>query len=140
MLAMNASIRLLSLTLAAMCLTGCIQRTITIESTPPGALVHLNDTEVGRTPVTVPFKFYGVYDVRLQRDGYQTLTTSKKAEGPWWEAPGPDLIAEAMPGDNEVNLQWHFELQPEQPVAEDALIDRAKQLRATFEQPDTSDE
>ncbi|QNN24985.1 PEGA domain-containing protein [Planctomycetales bacterium ZRK34] len=115
-------------------LGGCIQRTITIESNPPGALVHLNDVEVGRTPVTVPFTFYGVYDVRLQHDGYQTLNTSTKAQTPWWENPGPDLVAEALPGEQHVDLKWHYELQPAEAVDEDLLIDHAKQLRATFSQ------
>ena len=35
-------------------LTGCVQRTITVNSDPQGALVYLNDIEIGRTPVTVP--------------------------------------------------------------------------------------
>jgi hypothetical protein len=115
-------------------MSGCIQRTITIESTPPGALVHLNDVEVGRTPVTVPFTFYGIYDVRLERDGYQTLATATKAEAPWWEAPGPDLVAEALPGEQRVELKWHYELEPAQPMDENVLIDHARQLRATFDQ------
>ncbi len=47
---------------------GCVERTIHITSDPSGALVHLNDEEVGRTPVTVPFTFYGVYSVRLTQE------------------------------------------------------------------------
>lgn len=112
---------------------GCeTQRTIRITSEPSGALVHLNDEEVGRTPVTVPFKFYGTYGVRLQRDGYDTLSTTAEADAPWWEYPGPDLIAAVVP-DTENRVAWHFELQPATPAAEqdaDALIDRARQLRA----------
>ena len=113
-------------------LAGCIQRTITINSEPQGALVHLNDVEVGRTPVTVPFTFYGTYDVRLEKEGFETLTTATEAQMPWWEAPGPDLVAEAMPGNQDVALRWDYVLEPAQPVNPDALIDRAKQLRATF--------
>ncbi len=113
-------------------LAGCVQRTITINSEPEGALVHLNDVEVGRTPVTVPFTFYGTYEVRLDKPGYQTLNTMTKAQAPWWETPGPDLVAEVLPGDREVNLRWDYVLTPEQPVSGEALVDRAKQLRATF--------
>ncbi len=43
---------------------GCVERTVTITSEPDNALVYLNDEEIGRTPVTVSFTFYGVYDVR----------------------------------------------------------------------------
>ncbi len=110
-------------------LPGCVERTITITSTPSGALVHLNDEEVGRTPVTVPFTFYGVYDVRLEAEGHQPLWTKQEAKAPLWETPGPDLVAEAIPG-AKVSLPWHFELQPVGQVNEDQLIDRAKQMRA----------
>lgn len=130
---MIATFRRLMIGSTLVLLCGCVQRTITIESNPPGALVHLNDVEVGRTPTTVPFKFYGVYDVRLEKDGYQTLSMAQKAEAPWWEAPGPDLFAELLPGDHEVNLRWHYELEPSQAVDDAALIDRASQLRAKLQ-------
>src|SRR2546426_127411 len=98
--------------LAAAALPGCIERTISIESAPPGALVYLNDQEIGRTPITVPFTFYGTYDVRIEKEGYQSITTLQKAQAPWWEAPGPDLFAEAIPGEHSVNLKWNFTLEP----------------------------
>jgi len=108
---------------------GCVERTISISSRPSGALVYLNDKEVGRTPVTVPFTFYGVYDVRLEAEGFAPLWTKKKAKAPWWEAPGPDLIAEAIPG-NQAHLQWHFDMKPAQPTDPDKLTDRAQQMQA----------
>ena len=117
---------------AALTLTGCIQRTISINSEPEGALVHLNDVEVGRTPLSVPFTFYGTYDVRLEKEGYDTLHVPTKADAPWWEAPGPDLVAEALPGERRVDLQWDYVMTPTQPTSAEALVDRAKQLRATF--------
>ena len=59
------------LALWAVCLgpAGCVQRSITITSDPPHAIVWLNDEEIGRTPVTVPFTFYGKYDVRIVHEG-----------------------------------------------------------------------
>ena len=114
--------------LSSLLCVGCIQRTVTITSEPSGALTYLNDEEVGRTPVEVPFTFYGVYDVRLQHAGYTPLWTTHKAEAPWWEAPGPDLVAEYVGG--KVQLNWHFEMEPLKEVSDEALIDRARQLRA----------
>jgi hypothetical protein len=128
-------LRIPSLTLlfAGLLFAGCeTQRTLHITSEPSGALVHVNDEEVGRTPVTVPFKFYGTYGVRLQRDGYDTLATTAEADAPWWEYPGPDLLAAVVP-DTKNQVAWHFVLEPSVPVADqdaDALIDRAQQLRA----------
>ena len=56
-------------------LNGCVERFITVTSKPAGAIVWLNDEEVGVTPVTVPFTWYGEYGVVLRKEGYQTLKT-----------------------------------------------------------------
>ena len=49
---------------------GCgVERTLQIESDPPGALVTLNGNEVGRTPTRKEFVWYGTYDVQLRRRG-----------------------------------------------------------------------
>lgn len=110
---------------------GCVERRLMISSDPPGALVYLNDQEVGRTPIDVPFKWYGTYDVRLEQAGYQTLETQQEAEQPWWEYPGPDLFAEAVP-DKRVQLDWHFKMLPALPadqVDPERVLEYAKQLR-----------
>lgn len=113
------------------------QRTITVTSNPPGALVFLNDEEVGRTPITVPFTFYGTYSVRLEKPGYDPLWTKKEAAAPFWELPGPDLIALLIPG-KKVDLSWHYELQA-LPLAEGVsaideqqLLQRADQMRQSL--------
>lgn len=121
-----------SLLAAALLGPGCeTRRTIRITSEPAGALVHLNDEEVGRTPVAVPFTFYGTYAVRLEQTGYDTLATTAEAQAPWWEYPGPDLLAAAVPNTKH-EVAWHFVLEPAAPVAEvdgGALIERARTLR-----------
>jgi hypothetical protein len=112
-------------------LVGCVERTISIGSDPTGALVYLNDEEVGRTPLTVPFTFYGIYDVRLEADGYEPLWTTQKAVSPWWETIGPDLFAELVPHAR-VDLTWHFNMQPTavpSDVDVDLLLNRAQQMR-----------
>ncbi|MDX9911737.1 MAG: PEGA domain-containing protein [Phycisphaerales bacterium] len=117
-------------------LTGCIERRIEVTSTPPGALVWLNDREIGRTPCGASFKFYGEYDVRLSLDGYETLQTSRTASAPFYEYPGPDLVAEALPVRIENVERWHFDLTalPERTLprrqVEDELLDRAQGFRA----------
>jgi hypothetical protein len=108
-------------------LTGCVQRTISISSEPVGALVYLNDEEVGRTPLVVPFTFYGKYDVRLSKEGYRPLWTSGDAEAPWWEFPGPDLIAELT--SQKVNINWHYQLQPRNDDDPTEVISNANELR-----------
>ena len=129
----HRAVKAIVLLTAGWSLTGCVERTITITSDPQGALVHLNDEEIGRTPVTVPFTFYGTYDVRLEHDDCLPLWTKKKAEAPWWEFPGPDLVAEAVP-EGKSQLRWHFTMQLRPPPNEESLIERAKQMKASMPQ------
>lgn len=122
--------------LAAMAvLPGCLQRTLTITSTPPGALVWVNDVEVGVTPLDIDFTFYGGYDVRLRREGYEPVFEHKKIKAPLREAPVIDLAAEAIPAKFENHVVWHFDLTPlaertDLAAAERDVIARANDLRS----------
>jgi hypothetical protein len=107
---------------------GCVQRTITITSEPPGALVWLNDREIGRTPVDVEFLHYGTYDVRLQLAGHEPLMTRGDAMPPWWDNVGLDFFAEMVPGARS-DVAWHYVLAPAANDPE-ALVQRANDLRA----------
>ena len=64
---------------------GCVERKLTVVSEPEGAIVWLNDEEVGTTPVTVNFNWYGDYNVRIEKDGYAILNTHRRigAAGAW---------------------------------------------------------
>jgi hypothetical protein len=110
------------------CMTGCLERTIHVTTDPPGALVHLNDVEVGRTPVEVPFHDFGTYDVRLALEGYEPIHTGAEADAPAWEWPGLDLVAMILPFPFETNVRWHFDLE-ESDFDEAALLERAKAQR-----------
>ena len=112
---------------------GCVRRKLNITSSPPGALVYLNDREVGRTPVDVDITYYGTYDVRLLKDGYEPITTSGDAPGPLWDLPGPDFIAELLPVNLTSETDWHYELEIEDNDA-DALLKRAEELRNSFQE------
>jgi len=110
-------------------LGGCgVRRTLTITSEPSGALVQLNDREVGRTPVEVEFLWYGEYDVRLSLDGHEPLVTSAKAKPPLWDTMPLDLAAEMSPVRQNVRLAWHFDLLPAE-IDDAALFERATQMR-----------
>ena len=107
---------------------GCVRRTLMITTEPAGALLWLNDREVGRTPVEVDFDFYGTYDVRLERDGYEPMMTSGRADAPWWDTLVLDLFAEAVPGTVNSRVEWHYVMQPVDDDRE-RLIERAHRLR-----------
>ncbi len=113
---------------ALVLLCGCVRRTITNTTEPPGALAWLNDREIGRTPIDVDFEYYGTYDVRLERAGYEPLMTSGNAKAPWWDTVGLDLICELIPGTLHARSAWHYVLEPKDDDPE-ALVGRARELR-----------
>ena len=125
--------------LALLAAGGCVRRTITITSEPPGALVWLNDREIGRTPVEVDFDFYGTYDVRLVKAGYEPLLTSGKANSPWWDTLLLDLVAELVPADLHARLDWHYVLQPRDDDPE-ALRVRAAAIRSELTEAEAGGE
>ncbi len=120
----------------AVALGGCAQRTIVVTSEPPGALVWLNDVEIGRTPVSASFLYYGTYDVQVRLDGYHAINTGRTAVAPWYEYPPIDLIAELSPVPVRTTVRWHFDLTPldTKPTDEAALTDRAREMRDRLEQ------
>ncbi len=126
----------LTLCAASTLLGGCLKRTIAVTTEPPGALVWLNDVEIGRTPVETDFTYYGVFDVRVRREGYEPILTKMRAETPLSERPVIDLAAEALPTTIHNIVRWHFDLTPvaeagpDKAGAEKALTERASELRA----------
>jgi hypothetical protein len=75
---------------------GCVERTAKIQTNPPGAIVIVNDEEVGVSPVKFNFLWYGDYDLILRKPGYQTLKTHYRLDAPWYEVPPFDLVAETL--------------------------------------------
>lgn len=111
---------------------GCRTRTLEITSEPSGALVWLNDEQVGRTPLETDFVHYGTYDVRVRMDGYIPLTTHRTASASFSDQPGIDFVSQTVPGRSVT--RWHFTLDPlpeltDQKGAENAAYDRARAFR-----------
>jgi len=115
--------------LLAMSLAGCVRRTLTVKSNPPGALVHLNGVEVGRTPMTSDFTWYGTYDVVLRKDGYETLKTRGKVIAPWWQWVPIDLFAELLPLHDKRTLSYTMKPYSEAAVDPQQMLDRAERMR-----------
>ena len=117
----------LALGLAA---TGCIRRTVTVNTDPQGASVTLNDQRVGTSPVTVDFTFYGDYDVILEKQGYETLHTHQRLKTPWYELPGIDFFTEVLvPSTVHDHQQMSFTLQPAKPIDTTELKRQAQEFR-----------
>jgi hypothetical protein len=120
----------LLLALLPLAFSGCVHRTLEVESSPPGALVYLNGEETGRTPMRKEFLWYGTYDVQLRKEGYETLGAKEKVWAPWWQWPPIDLFAEAFPLED--NHVARYELKPKTAVTTDPqqVLGRAVRMRA----------
>ena len=126
---------------AALGLGGCVERRVAIGSDPPGALLLLNNTEVGHTPLSVPIEWDGDYDVVLRYEKNvgtpetpkivrYYLHTHHKTLTPWYDIIPLDLIAELLPWRIEDEQVWGFVI-PEMKEPTDAeLIRRATELKA----------
>lgn len=107
---------------------GCVRRVVEITSEPSGAVVWMNDREVGTTPCEVEILHYGTYDLRVTRDGWEPVSEGRDATPPVWDLPGPDLVAELLPVEVESRTVWHVELQRED-LDPDAVMARAEATR-----------
>jgi len=114
--------------IVATLVAGCVEREMSITSDPPGAMVLISDVEVGRTPVKIPFTWYGDYDIILRRDGYQTLKTHANIIMPIYEIPPFDLLSAVAPWTYHDRRYLHFEMQPFVKASDNELIERAEQM------------
>ncbi len=115
---------------AALCLPGCVRRTLTIQTEPQGAVVTLNDEAIGPTPVSRDFIWYGDFDVVLRKDGYETLKAHAEVLPPWYQWPMLDFITDVLwPGEIRDQRRFTFKLVEKKVCAPDELIHRAEALR-----------
>jgi len=110
--------------------SGCVERQLTIKTRPQGALVTLNDEEIGASPVTVSFNWYGDYNVRISKEGYETLKTHRRLKRPWYDRAPFDFFAGCLNPKRIVNsYEWMFELKEKQEPERQQLIEDARQLK-----------
>lgn len=109
---------------------GCVERKLSINTKPDGAVVVLNDEEIGESPVTVNFNWYGDYRVQISKEGYETLNTHRKLEGPWYDYFPFDFFAQIIvPGRIVDSYEWTFELSPRQQISREELIEKAQEMK-----------
>ena len=73
---------------------------MTIRTNPPGARVYVDDYEIGTTPVSTNFTYYGTRKIRLVKPGYETLTVMEPIHPPWYQIPPLDFFSENLwPGE-----------------------------------------
>lgn len=116
-----------------------MRRQLTVTSEPAGALVYLNDREIGRTPLTTDFLWYGTYDVQLRKEGYETLSTRTRVVAPWWGWAPVDLFAEMMPNHPTDHRNFNYVMQ-QRPAEESAegLMSRGLEFKGRLATPNAA--
>jgi hypothetical protein len=109
--------------------SGCVERRLTINTSPTDAKVILNDEYIGTSPVTVSFNWYGTYNIRIEKDGFTTLDTHRKLNAPWYDHFPFDFFAQISPKKTVDTYDWSFELSPAQLIDRQQLIENAQQIR-----------
>lgn len=109
--------------------SGCVERKLTIVTEPADAVVWLNDEEIGTTPVTVNFNWYGDYSVRIEKPGYEILNTHRKLERPAHDRFPLDFFAEISPAQTVDEYTWQFELETFRQVPPNELVQQARKMR-----------
>jgi hypothetical protein len=146
-----------ALVLGALALAGCVERKLLIRSDPPGATVTLNRgrTPAGTTPLSIPYHYYGTYDVRIEKEGYRPLHVDAPVSAPWYEYPVLDFFAELLLPvtiHDDREFSWSLEPRPPAPAmtteeeiekaTQEAekrnaeLLERAKKMRKAVDEGD----
>jgi hypothetical protein len=128
----------LTLTIISLVVTqfvaGCVERRLTINTEPQGAIVVLNDEEIGTSPATVSFEWYGDYNVAIRKEGFETLKTHRKLKAPSYDAFPFDFFAQLIVPDRIIDsYEWTFELEEKRQIGREELIQNARQLKEQLE-------
>lgn len=126
---------LLLLVAVSLLSTGCVRRRLIVRTNPPGALLYVDNQQIGTTPCGVDFTYYGTRELRVVKAGYETQTINQPIPTPWYETPGVDFVSENLVpwrirDDRVVNIS----LPPARMVPTEELISRGEQLRVEANQ------
>lgn len=110
---------------------GCVRRRLTVRTTPPGAVVSVDNQTIGTTPAASSFTYYGTREIRIEKDGFRTETIKRRLNPPWYEAPGLDFIAETLwPWEIRDERIIDVQLVPETIEPSEEVLQRADELRS----------
>ncbi len=123
---------------AAACgpLVGCVERRYTIRTNVPGALAIVNNEEVGPTPASRSFTYYGPRKITLIADGFQTTEVIQPVPPPWYDNYITEFFTENLvPFTLRDEREFYYEMQPATIPSTTDLQNRAEALRRIGQAP-----
>lgn len=111
--------------------SGCMHRRVTINSYPQGALVKVDGKDLGYTPASFDYTWYGTREVQLLLDGYETHTEMISVESPWYQKFPLEFFSDNFAGRQITDhRQFTFQLRPRRTEISSDVINRANSLRS----------
>ncbi|WP_422930919.1 PEGA domain-containing protein [Singulisphaera sp. PoT] len=109
---------------------GCVERRYTIRTNPPGALAIVNGEEIGPTPVSHSYTYYGEREVTLMLDGYKTQTVIQPMKAPWWDNLLTEFFSENLvPYTLRDEREFVYQMEPATVPQQEELVNRGQELR-----------
>lgn len=113
------------------CQTGCVHRRFTVYSNPPGALVKVDGRDIGYTPASIDFTWYGTREIQLLKDGFETHTELVSIRAPWYQTFPLDFFSDNFLGTHASDhRQFSFQMQPKRTDNSTEVIQRGRSLRS----------
>ncbi len=109
---------------------GCVRRRLTVRTSPPGAVVSVDNQLIGTTPAATSFTYYGTREVLIEKDGFRTEKVKRRINPPWYEFPGLDFVTETLwPWEIRDERIIDVQLVPETIEPTEEVLQRADALR-----------
>ena len=122
---------LLILASTSLLATGCVHRRLTINSNPPGALVRIDGKDIGYTPASLDYTWYGTREVQLVKDGFETQTQLIDVNPPWYQRFPLDFISDNLLGTHiRDDRQFNLQMRPKTTTNSEGIINRGRSLRS----------
>lgn len=116
-----------ALVLLAACASGCVRRTLSITSDPPGAQLIVNGQPAGRTPAELAFSHHGTYRVELRKKGYRPVLDALRLRRKPYEYPVADFVSEVLwPGTIRDRRAAHYQLRRTPPFDQKKILAEAR--------------
>lgn len=111
--------------------SGCVERRYTVRTDPPGATIIVNGEEIGPSPASRSFYYYGHREITMIKDGYETQTVIQPVNAPWWDNYFTEFFTENfVPYHLRDEREFQYKLTPAVSPPEGELRDRAEALRS----------
>lgn len=110
---------------------GCVHRRLTVRSDPPGALVQFEGQEVGYSPVSLDFTYYGTREITLTKAGYETERIYQRISPPWYQVPPLDFFSDNLwPFPVTDRRDFTYQLRKQRIVPTGEVVGRGEALRS----------